>query len=136
LDKLDELDRQIRERSEENLATTGRRGCTTDDLYKLIASFYGKKLKGMLAQNVDDIFQGRDASTVSDVKRALKSTTDSLTGYVDEAKDWTEGKLQGKVNESLQIGKQALDKVGNHPFFKAVKDLQESNEPESDSDSS
>jgi hypothetical protein len=131
LDKLDELGRQIRERSDENLAATGRRGCTTDDLYKLIGNFYSQKLKGLAAQNLEDVFQGRDSSTVNDIKKAWKSAGDSASAYVDGARDWTEGQLQGKVNESIEIGKQTLDNVGNHPFFKAIrKNLQESNQPQ------
>mmetsp|Transcript_29786 Transcript_29786/g.55888 ORF Transcript_29786/g.55888 Transcript_29786/m.55888 type:complete len:83 (+) Transcript_29786:401-649(+) len=79
---------------------------------------------------MDDAFQGRDMSTIKDLKRVLRSTA----GYVDDAKDWTEKQFQGKLSESLDIGRQKLEKFGNHPFFRALKDVQNSLEHE-DADS-
>jgi hypothetical protein len=121
LDALDELDRLIRSRSEENLINTGRRGCTTDEIYKILKQFFGRQLKDLAASNVEDILQGRQMSALEGIKRAWASTSNSASGYVDDAKDYTEEKLQGKLSESLNIGKETIKKFGSHPFIQALQ---------------
>lgn len=121
LDTLDELDRAIRSRSEENLINTGRRGCTTDEIYKILKQFFGRKVKDLAYANVEDILQGRQASALESIKRAWASTTNSASDYVDDAKDFTEEKLQGKLSESLNIGKETIKKFGSNPFIQALQ---------------
>lgn len=129
LDTFDELDRAIRERSDEKLIQTGRKGCTTEELYEIVKAFFGRKMKDVAASNVKDVLQGQEMTTLQDIKRAWSSTSKSASGYVDDAKDWTEGKLQGKLSESIQIGKQKAEKVTKNPFIQAaLKELQKANE--------
>ncbi|KAG7362186.1 hypothetical protein IV203_025852 [Nitzschia inconspicua] len=135
LDSFDEVDRQIRERSDDNLIQTGRKGCTTDELYDIVKSFFARKIKEMAASNVEDALNGREMSTLQGIKRAWSSTSNSATGYVDDARDWTEGKLRGKLSESIQIGKQKTEKVTKNPFIQAaLRELQKASENAARSD--
>jgi hypothetical protein len=103
------------------LINTGRRGCTTDEIYKILKQFFGRQLKDLAASNVEDILQGRQMSALEGIKRAWASTSNSASGYVDDAKDYTEEKLQGKLSESLNIGKETIKKFGSHPFIQALQ---------------
>jgi hypothetical protein len=132
LDSFDELDRKIRERSDENLINSGRQGCTTDDLYGLVQSFFGDKLKVLAKRSVDDVLEGRQMSTLQDLKKVWTATTNSATGYADDVKDWTEQKLQGKLTESIQIGRRTLEKVSKNPFVQMLQELQKGQQGESD----
>lgn len=128
LDAFDELDRKIREQSDENLIQTGRKGCTTEELYSIVKTFFGRKIKDLAASNVEDVLQGRELSTLQDIKRAWSSTSSSAAEYADDAKGWTEEKLQGKLTDIIRIGKRKAEKVTKNPILQAaLKDLQKAN---------
>ncbi|KAL3910608.1 MAG: hypothetical protein SGILL_007626 [Bacillariaceae sp.] len=134
LDTFDELDREIRDRSEENLINTGRKGCTTDEVYKLVERFFGRKLKDLAASNVEDVLQGREMSTLHDIKRAWSSTSSSASGYVGDAKGYTKEKLKGKLAESLGISKDTINMFAKHPFLQALQHRAQESEEESATD--
>ncbi|KAL3907920.1 MAG: hypothetical protein SGARI_003305, partial [Bacillariaceae sp.] len=133
LDTLDELDRAIRSRSEDNLVNTGRKGCTTDEIYQILKQFFGQKVKDLAYSNVEDVLQGRQANALQSIKNAWASTTNSASGYVDDAKDYTEEKLQGKLSESLNMGKDTIKKLGSNPWIQAFQNQARGDDSDSES---
>ena len=82
---------------------------------------FGQKIKDLAYSNVEDVLQGRQANALQSIKKAWASTTNSASGYVDDAKDYTEEKLQGKLSESLHIGKDTIEKLGSNPWIQAFQ---------------
>lgn len=100
LDAFDPLDEQIKTQSLENLAKTGRRGCTTDELYNLIQTFVGSMIKQALAETFEDV-AGGGTKTFDKVDNVVKLTRKSVTNYINDAGEWSEGQIQDKLNQSL-----------------------------------
>ena len=89
LDLLDDLNDQIQRCSDYNLAQTGRRGCTTDELYELIQAFVADKVRGFIASTAYDLvtnpFQPDDTRAVRDAKNIISGATSSLLSYATDA---------------------------------------------------
>lgn len=101
LDAFDPLDREIRNQSMENLATLGRRGCNTDELYSLVQAYFMKIFRQILSETLEDLSKG-GTDTAKEVDRAINWTKDSLKKYVGDAGGWTGEQIQGKVAGRLE----------------------------------
>lgn len=101
LDTFDSLDDQIKIQSLENLAGTGRRGCTTDELYVLIRNYIGGILMQVLADIFEDVTTGGSA-TLEKVERVVNLTKKSVSEYVNDTTDWSGKILQEKMAERLK----------------------------------
>lgn len=101
LDTFDTLDDQIKAQSLENLANTGKRGCTTEELYSLIQAYVGGILKQVLADTFDDV-TGGGTKTSDSVDRVVKLTKKSVSKYFNDAGEWTGEQVQNKLAERLQ----------------------------------
>jgi len=89
LDSLDHLNAQIQRYSDINLSQTGRRGCTTDELYLLIQDFVTEKVRVFVASAAYDLvtntFQEGDTAMVRDAKRLISEATSSILNYAVDA---------------------------------------------------
>ena len=106
LDLLDDLNNQIQRCSDFNLAQTGRRGCTTDELYELIQAFVTDKVRGFIASTAYDLvtnpFQPDDTRAVRDVKHFISGATSSLLSYATDSSIVKERDIQQSVTNHLQ----------------------------------
>lgn len=100
LDTFDPLDQQIKLQSLENLARTGRRGCTTEELYGLIQNYIGGLLQQLVGDVLTDIAAGGD-ETMDKVERVVTLSKKSLTQYIQDTSDWSGNHIQDKLSESL-----------------------------------
>lgn len=101
LDTFDTLDEQIKTQSLENLASTGRRGCTTDELYTLIQNFMGGMIKQVLVDTFEDV-AGGGTKTFDRVDNVVKLTKKSISTYINDAGEWSGEQVQGKLKEQLE----------------------------------
>jgi predicted transcriptional regulator len=112
LDAFDPLDREIQNQSMENLATLGRRGCTTDELYSLLQTHFGTMFRQILSDTLDDLSEG-GKETVDEVNRIVNLTRNSITKYVGEAGEWTGEQVQNKMAERLDEWGKSVEKLSN-----------------------
>ena len=101
LDTFDPLDEQIKARALENLAKTGRRGCTTDELYTLIQNFMGGILKQVLVDTFEEVTSG-EGKTFDKVDNVVKLTKKSVANYVNDAEKWSGEQVQKKLTSQLK----------------------------------
>lgn len=101
LDTFDTLDEQIKSQSLENLAKTGRRGCTTDELYALIQAYVGGILKQVLTDTLADV-SGGGTKTHDTVDRVVKLTKKSVSKYFSDTGEWTGEQVQNKLAEQFE----------------------------------
>jgi hypothetical protein len=89
LDSLDVLNEEIKKCSDVNLSQTGRRGCTTNELYGLIQAFVTDKIRTFVASTAYDLvtnpFQDDETGTVRDLKRILSGATSTILSYASDA---------------------------------------------------
>ena len=101
LDTFDPLDDQIKLQSLENLAQTGRRGCTTEELYGLIQNYMGALLKQVVSDVLAEIADGGAHGTNDKVKRVVNLSKKSLTQYILDASEWSGNQVQDELSERL-----------------------------------
>ena len=110
LDTFDELDREIRFLSNKNLVETGRKGCTTDELYTLIQRYFGRKLRGLLLEVAQDLSNEDGSKTTDSVNKIVGSARKSVLMYANDASSWTGEKIDKKISEQLsKWGKSMMD---------------------------
>ena len=106
MDSLKELNDEIRRTSEANLAATGRRGCTTDELYTILSNYFMRKLRSFLSETVYDVTTGalsdEGSNTVREAKRLVSSANDVIRGYVSEASKKKGDDLQDSLANRLE----------------------------------
>ncbi len=101
LDTFDPLDEQIQVQALENLANTGRRGCTTDELYALIQRFVIGILKNSLLEAFDNVaIDGPQMPKV--VGKVVTLTKKSVSNYINEAGEWSGKELQERLSKGLR----------------------------------
>jgi hypothetical protein len=113
LDTLDPLDRDIKNQSMENLATLGRRGCTTEELYSLIQKYFGRMLRETLSDVLEDLAADGGKGKMEEVNRVVNLTKDSIAKYVDDAGDWTGEQVQKKLAEQLDEWGKSIDNLSD-----------------------
>lgn len=101
LDTFDPLDDQIKAQSLENLANTGQRGCTTDELYTLIQKYVSGILKQVLADTFDDVTSG-GTKTSERMEKVVSLTKKSVSKYINESGEWSGQQLQDSLSSRLK----------------------------------
>lgn len=96
--------------SKKNKAELGRAGCTTDELYALIQTHFGRKLREFLTTTLVDLSQGGKGTTetVTQVTGYAKQTA---LKYANDAGEWTGEKINDKLAEQLGAWGQSIDKI-------------------------
>jgi hypothetical protein len=98
LDTFDPLDERIKAKALENLANSGRCGCTTDEIYDLIQSF----VSGILKQVVAEIFEEVTESNISEqFERVVTLTQRSISKYINETGEWSGKQIESKLSKRL-----------------------------------
>ncbi len=128
LDTFDPLDDQIKIHSLEKLAKTGRRGCTTDELYTMIQSYIGGILKQVLADTVEDVAVG-GGKTRDKVESVVNVTKKSISKYINDASEWSGGQVQDKLAERLKKWGVTTNKVKSRQAISMIaKELLQSSD--------
>jgi hypothetical protein len=109
LDAFDVLDKEIRKLSKKNKAELGRAGCTTDELYALIQTYFGRKLRELLTTAMMDLSQGGKGMTET-VTKVTGSVKQTALKYANAAGEWTGEKINDKLAEQLGAWGQSIDK--------------------------
>lgn len=106
MNAFDELNAQIRNVSEANLVATGRRGCTTDQLYDLIRAYFMGKLRKFLQETAYDASAGslsEDGSkTVQEAKKLFASARTAVKRYADDASKKTGDNIEDSLASRLE----------------------------------
>lgn len=106
LHAFDDLNVQIRSLSEENLAKTGRTGCTTDELYNLLSSYFIDKLRTFLSAAVKDVtvgsFSDEGSTTVREARKLFASASHALKSYAGDAGKKKGDSLEEKLASRLE----------------------------------
>jgi hypothetical protein len=101
MDAADALNEEIRKLSKKNKAKLGRAGCTTDELYTLIQTYFGRRLQEFLTTAMMDSSQGGRGMTekVTNVTGSAKQTA---LKYANDAGEWTVERINNKLAEQLR----------------------------------
>lgn len=148
LKKLGPLYKEIRHKSDENLANLGRRGISTTELYSLIQIYFGRIIQNSLTDTVGDLVADGGKETKERLDRMKETTRGSVSKYVDEATEWTGKEAGKKLAKRLEVWGDSLDKMeeehkpifelakrfGQSKFKDVQKRLLEKNEDESEPD--
>ena len=101
LDMLDSLNEDIQLQADVNGKEVGRKGCTTDQIYLLLRTYFARRTKQFFSETLEDISEGR-METLHAVSKVVSSTKDNVLKYAGDVGDWTEGQLNKKVMSRLQ----------------------------------
>jgi hypothetical protein len=109
LDTLQDLNNEIREVSETNLADTGRRGCTMDEMYIILQTYFAGRIRNFLRDAAYDVTASslldKGSTTIKEARCLLASASDVIKNYADDV-----GRKKGDdLQELLAI---RLDKLG------------------------
>lgn len=100
LDTFDALGQKIKTQSLENLASTGRRGCTTDELYTMVQKYVSGLIQDVLIEVLNDV-AGGGTKTLDNVDKVVKLSKKNVSKYFNEAGEWTGEQAQNKLAERL-----------------------------------
>jgi hypothetical protein len=106
LHAFDNLSKEILQVSEANLAATGRRGCTTDQVYDILRAYFMKKLRKFLKYTAYDVSAGslreEGSTTVREAKRLFASASNVIKSYADDASKKTGDDIQESLAGRLE----------------------------------
>ena len=123
MNAFDELNAQIRNVSEVNLAAAGRRGCTTDQVYDIIQAYFMGKLRKFLQDTAYDVSAGslsEDGSkTVQEAKKLFASARTAVKRYADDASK----KTGDNIEESLANRLEKLGVPSSREKLSALREL-------------
>jgi hypothetical protein len=133
LDMLDAIDRDIRNQALENLAKTGRRGCTTDELYTILQKYFGQKVRESLTSAFEDFKDDVSASpeerskiakqTKDSISKYTKEAGVSVNKYIDDTSEWTGEQVKKFIEERLDEWGDSLEeqRESPNPLFKLAE---------------
>lgn len=101
LDFLDIINEDIRAQADVNLVNLGKRGCTTDEVYDIIRTYFTRHTKQFLVDRIEDLADG-GKDTIGAVHKIVDSTKENVLKYASDAGEWTEGQINDKLVRRLQ----------------------------------
>lgn len=123
MDAFEGLNEEIRNISEANL---GRRGCTTDEVYDILRSYFAEKLRKFLVDTARDVSAGslsnEGSNTVKEAKKLFASASNAFKSYADDAGRKTGDSLQ----ESLASRLERIGVPSSREKLSALRDLSSS----------
>jgi len=107
LDTFDEWNTELQRLSNQNLVRTGRRGCTTLQLYDWLETYVGGKLRTVLSSTAYDLlasqpFAETDTDTVRRAKGFLRQARKTVFSYAKHASKKSGKDLQDNVMGRLE----------------------------------
>ena len=111
LDVLDDFNKDIISQSEINKREFGRKGCTTEELYILMRTYFARRTKQFFSETLEDIADG-GKMTIDAVNKVVSSTKANALKYAGDVGEWTEGQLNDRVATRIQRwGEKFTDRV-------------------------
>jgi hypothetical protein len=101
LDFLDIINEDIRAQADINLEKLGKRGCTTDEVYDILRTYFARRTKQFLTDTIEDLADG-GKDTIEAVHKIVGSTKENVLKYASDAGEWTEGQVNDKLVRRLQ----------------------------------
>jgi len=106
LDMFDELDEKIQEASKKAKTETGRLGCTTEDLYDIIQSYFEARLKRLIQTAAVEIARGSldprsEVQSVQRVHKVMSGMKDAAINYAKSVGETVEDHLIHDVSRKL-----------------------------------
>lgn len=122
LNAFDAMDKRIQDLSEKSLVSSGRPGCTLEEIYELVEKHVGGMIGTALANILNDLSSDGDV-TKEMFGRAVNVTANVARTYVSDSQGWTKSKVQKLFAEKLgEIGID-LEKEENEMISKALDGL-------------
>ena len=118
LSTLQELMDDIKNASDASKDKSGRNGCTTDELYDLIESFFKRKIKVLLRSVMLDIARGtfdpqKGSETIKQTRRVFSKVGDTFDRYKESAVGVLEQNAQTSLSSKLKSWGLSDDHVEN-----------------------
>lgn len=104
LRQLHALSKEIQKQAEKSQERTGRRGCTTDELYDILSKYFGDQVKKFLKLTATDLAlsalkrEKGGSKTLNDAKKAWSGAIDTALNYVQSVGR----KAEEHVDENLK----------------------------------
>ena len=104
---LVELSDRIKYASEESFRKTGKKGCTTDELYQIIEEFFKVKLRKLMQSTLTDIARGAldpkygGSKTIEETKRVFAGARSTFDKYTKNVADVTGKRVENKLANQL-----------------------------------
>lgn len=105
---LDDLMNQIQVAANENQSSDGQIGCTTEDVYDIIANYVNEKVRKVLTSTVKDLAKAHiypdsyESTTIRDTKKAFSTAFDTITSYTDKVVSKSEKEMKSKLENRLK----------------------------------
>lgn len=109
LDMLDELNLLIKTSSLAAKGNSGRRGCTTEELYKIIQTYFLEKVKLLVR---DLAMNKMESMTVREATKMATNTRDSFTQYALKVKGKAEENIENMAFARLKKWGQLIEEFG------------------------
>lgn len=128
LDKLDPLDREIRNQADANLANAGRKGCTTTEIYSIIQAYFERIIKDIVTEVVGDLVVDGGTQTKETANRLFGLTKASVSKYIEEAGGYTGEQAGKELSKRIEALGDSLGKLEqNHKnVFQFAKSISKS----------
>lgn len=102
LDMIRELKERIRHLSDQNAVQVKRRGCTSDEVYAIIQSFFNSKVKEVIKLAVEDLAAGkfdpnRESRVVNESKKIASSARAAFINYADAVESLSKEKIKERL---------------------------------------
>jgi len=104
LRQLHSLSREIQVAAKNSEQATGRKGCSTDELYDILSKYFGDQIKKFLKLTATDLALSAlirdkgESKTINDVKRAWSGAVGAAMNYAQSVGN----KAEGHIDESLK----------------------------------
>jgi len=112
LENVRAMNRQILAASKRSEQETGRRGCTTEELYDIIQSYFNYQIQQLVKTTAADLafsaLNRKDGRTVNDAKKFISGARDIAMKYAHDVGDKADEHV-GSLGMGLGIGKADLD---------------------------
>jgi len=101
LDSTDEINELIRRKSDSNLRLTGRRGCTTTELAKILQEFIGGKVRQYAKDRIEDIASSKQSHIMEEADKLVTRASESVVNYAADAGRKKGSDIQNAVASKL-----------------------------------
>ena len=109
LDAIRELKERIRHLADQNAVRVKRRGCTSDEVYEIVQSFFNSKVKEVIKLALEDLAAGkldpnRESRVVNESKKIASSARAAFLNYADAVESLSKEKIKERLRVQGEDG--------------------------------